>query len=212
MSCFWKTERRKETPAREGQTNRASVWGIGIQIHTVASKVQHGNYHKQWELLSLNYVQNFFLTFLFSPCLSIQTHFSVQKKKIKNKKFGRISMRGPACTKETGDIYLLLQPTSSVYTGGTLVCLGIPGSKQYHCIRHALCCFSFVSFNMLSPLLYNFLWSSDFHLQILKLNFVFLFKKKKSSKALCYISQCIWNMSLIYFLTLRQKVNLSIIE
>lgn len=83
--------------------------------------------------------------------------FFCSKKKNKNKKFGRISMRGPACTKETGDIYLLLQPTSSVYTGGTLVCLGIPGSKQYHCIRHALCCFSFVSFNMLSPLLYNFL-------------------------------------------------------
>lgn len=138
-------QRRKEMPAREGQTNRASVWGIVIQIHTVASKVQHGNYHKQWVIFSLNNVQNFFLIFLIFPVSQFRLIFlSKKKNKQRKNKNKDISMRGPACTKETGDIYLLLQPTSSVYTGGTKVCLGIPGSKHYHCIRHALCCFSFV--------------------------------------------------------------------
>lgn len=127
-----------------------------------------------------------FWHFHFPLVSQLRLIFLFKKKKL-NKNFGRISMRGPACTKETGDIYLLLQPTSSVYTGGTLVCLGIPGSKQYHCIRHALCCFSFVSFNMLSPLLYNFHWGSRLSSPNFEVKFCVFYLKKKSHQKLCAI-------------------------
>lgn len=153
-------QRRKEMPAREGQTNRASVWGIVIQIHTVASKVQHGNYHKQWVIFSLNNVQNFFLTFLIFPVFQFRLIFRSKKKQnkeqLRTKTFlweGQHAPRRP----ETFIFYYSQHLLCTLVVQKSVwVSLEVNITTVSDMLFVALVLSSY----MLSTLLYNFLWSS----------------------------------------------------